>query len=35
VNAVAHNFVAANLLMVLTLICVQLQQHVQFARRRL
>lgn len=26
-NAVAHNFVAANLLMVLTLVCVQLQQQ--------
>jgi len=34
-NAVAHNFVAANLLMVLTLICVQLQQHVQLQPRRL
>lgn len=28
-NAVAHNFVAANLLMVLTLSCAQLQQQVQ------
>ncbi len=35
VNAVAHNFVAANLLMVLALICVKLQQNVQLAPRRL